>query len=37
MSSNWPRPAGFSISYDVIEAIWLALRDSVDYFLVRAE
>ena len=25
------------VSYDIIEASWLALRDSVDYFLARKD
>jgi 2-isopropylmalate synthase len=29
--------ATVGVSYDIIEASWLALRDSVDYFLARGE
>ena len=32
--STW---ATVGVSYDIIEASWLALRDSVDYLLARAE
>jgi 2-isopropylmalate synthase len=29
--------ATVGVSFDIIEASWLALRDSVDYLLARAE
>jgi 2-isopropylmalate synthase len=32
--STW---ATVGVSYDIIEASWLALRDSVDFLLARAE
>jgi len=32
--STW---ATVGVSYDIIEASWLALRDSVDYLLAREE